>query len=88
MSADEAPLYGGMETGGTKIVCAVGSGPDDLHDEIRFPTGTPDESLRRALSLSVRSAGTAAGLVNACQALASLVDGAGCPVNDTVAGRG
>ncbi len=46
---DGAPIYGGMETGGTKIVCAVGSGPDDLHDEIRFATGTPDESLRRAL---------------------------------------
>lgn len=49
MSADDAPLYGGMETGGTKIVCAVGSGPDDLRDEIRFPTGSPEESLRRAL---------------------------------------
>lgn len=48
MSATEAPLYGGMETGGTKIVCAVGSGPNDLHDEIRFPTGTPEEALQRA----------------------------------------
>jgi subtilisin family serine protease len=53
----------------------------------RRPDLTP-ASLRRALSLSVRSTGTAAGLVNACEALASLVDGAGCPVSDTVAGRG
>ena len=53
----------------------------------RRPDLTP-ASLRRALSVSVRPDGTAAGLVNACEALASLVDGAGCPVNDTVAGRG
>jgi len=53
----------------------------------RRPDLTP-ASLRRALSLSVRPAGGAAGLVNACEALASLGDGAGCPVSDTVAGRG
>jgi len=38
-------LYGGIEAGGTKFVCAVGTGPDDLRDEIRFPTTTPDETL-------------------------------------------
>jgi hypothetical protein len=53
----------------------------------RQPALTP-ASLRRALSLSVHQTGTAAGLVNACEALASLVDGAGCPAYDTVAGRG
>ena len=53
----------------------------------RRPDLTP-ASLRRALSLSVRPAGTAPGVVNACEALASLLDGAGCPVSDTVAGRG
>lgn len=36
-------LLGGIEAGGTKIVCAVGTGPGDLRDEIRFPTTRPDE---------------------------------------------
>ena len=27
------------------MVCAVGTGPDDLHDEVRFPTSSPDEVL-------------------------------------------
>jgi fructokinase len=43
-------LYGGIEAGGTKFVCAVGSGPDDLHDEIRFPTTIPAETIGRAIA--------------------------------------
>lgn len=39
------PLYGGLEAGGTKFVCAVGSGPDDLGDLARFPTTTPAETM-------------------------------------------
>jgi len=42
-------LYGGIEAGGTKFVCAVGTGPDDLRAEVRFPTTTPQETIRRAL---------------------------------------
>jgi fructokinase len=42
-------LFGGMEGGGTKFVCAVGTGPDDIRDEIRYPTTTPDETLNRAV---------------------------------------
>lgn len=42
-------LYGGIEGGGTKFVCAVGTGPDDIRDEIRFPTTTPEETLGRAI---------------------------------------
>jgi subtilisin family serine protease len=43
-------------------------------------------SLRQALMTSVRTIGTSAGVVNACEALASLL-GEGCPARDTVADR-
>ena len=42
-------LYGGIEAGGTKIVCAVGTGPTDLRAEARFPTTTPNETLGRII---------------------------------------
>ena len=41
-------LYGGIELGGTKTVCALGTGPDDVRALDRFPTTTPGETLRRA----------------------------------------
>ena len=44
-------LYvGGIEAGGTKFVCAVGTGPDDVRAEARFPTTTPEETIGRALA--------------------------------------
>ncbi len=42
--------YGGIEAGGTKWVCAVGTGPDDIRAETRFPTTTPLETLGRAIA--------------------------------------
>ncbi len=42
------PLFGGIEAGGTKFVCAVGSGPEDIRAETRFPTTSPVETLRNA----------------------------------------
>ena len=44
-------LYGGIEAGGTKFVCAVGTGPDDVRAEARFPTTTPAETLGQALRI-------------------------------------
>lgn len=42
-------LYGGIEAGGTKFVCMVASGPDDIRAETRFPTTTPEETLGRTV---------------------------------------
>lgn len=41
-------LYGAIEAGGTKFVCAVGSSPDDLFIE-QFATTTPEETLSLAI---------------------------------------
>jgi fructokinase len=43
-------LYGGIEAGGTKIICAVGTGPADLPAQISFPTTTPSEALARIIA--------------------------------------
>ena len=42
-------LYGGIEGGGTKFVCAVGTGAGEILAETRFPTTTPDETLALAV---------------------------------------
>ncbi len=42
-------LYGGIEAGGTKMVCAVGTGPGDIRAETRFPTTTPEETIAQAI---------------------------------------
>lgn len=39
---------GGIEAGGTKFVCAVGSSPTDL-DTVEIPTATPQETIRRVI---------------------------------------
>lgn len=43
-------VYGGIEAGGTKFVCAIGTGPDDLRAEVRFPTTAPEEAIGRAVA--------------------------------------
>ena len=50
MIAAVATVYGGVETGGTWCVCALGSGPDDLVAVEKFPTTTPDETLARIIA--------------------------------------
>lgn len=52
-------LYGGIEAGGTKFVCAVGSGPDDTKATLEFPTTTPAETLRQAIQFFQQSAAPA-----------------------------
>lgn len=42
-------IYGGIEAGGTKFVCAVGTGPDDVRKEVRFPTTSPQECIAKSI---------------------------------------
>ena len=49
-----AEIFGGVETGGTWCVCALGRGPDELHDLEQFPTSTPGETLERIVGFFAR----------------------------------
>jgi fructokinase len=42
-------LFGGIETGGTKIVCMVAAGPDQVVAETSFPTTTPEVTIQEAI---------------------------------------
>ncbi|GAB4266457.1 MAG: ROK family protein [Candidatus Promineifilaceae bacterium] len=56
-------LLGGIEAGGTKFVCAVGTGPDDIRAEVRFPTTTPEETIGQAVAFfQTQEAVTAVGI--------------------------
>ncbi|WP_380787291.1 ROK family protein [Sphingomonas sp. R86521] len=41
----EAPLIAGIELGGTKIICILARGPDDIEETVRIPTTRPDETM-------------------------------------------
>jgi len=42
-------LYAGIEAGGTKFICAVGSAPERILAQTTFPTTDPSESIQKAL---------------------------------------
>jgi fructokinase len=42
-------LYGGIEAGGTKFVCILASGPDQIVEQARIPTTTPAETLGKII---------------------------------------
>ena len=48
--AEHTQVYGAIEAGGTKFVCAVGTGPDDIRAITRFPTTSPEETLGQAIA--------------------------------------
>jgi fructokinase len=42
-------IYGGIEAGGTKFVCAAGTGPDNILEKIQVPTTLPQETFNKAI---------------------------------------
>ena len=46
----QRPLFAGLEGGGTKFVCAVAAGPEDIRAQESFPTTTPEETIGKAIS--------------------------------------
>jgi fructokinase len=56
--------WGGVEAGGTKFVCAVGTGPENLMAKTTFDTGTPEETLSRVIDF-FRSQGRQPGELKA-----------------------
>lgn len=42
--------FGAIEAGGTKIVCAIANNPTDILAVERFPTTTPEETIRKMIN--------------------------------------
>jgi fructokinase len=53
-------VYGGIEAGGSKWVCAVGTGPTDLRAVEAVPTTTPAETIDRVIRFFEREGPVAA----------------------------
>ncbi len=49
-------MFGGIEAGGTKFVCGIGTGPDDLRTA-QFPTSTPDITVAGVIAFFKENAG-------------------------------
>ena len=43
-------LYGGVETGGTWCVCALGTGPGEFAAQTKFRTAAPEETIERIVA--------------------------------------
>ncbi|MGE5199273.1 MAG: ROK family protein [Rhodospirillaceae bacterium] len=61
-AGSDGRLFGGIEGGGTKFVCVVGRGPDEIVAETRIPTTTPDATLSRAADFFRAEAARRGGL--------------------------
>ncbi len=43
-------IYGAVEAGGTKFICAVGTAPDDITNQLQIATTSPNETLKAVFS--------------------------------------
>lgn len=43
-------LYGSLEAGGTKFICAVGNSNLEVVEKIQFPTTTPEETIAKTIA--------------------------------------
>ena len=48
-------MFGGLEAGGTKFVCVIGTGPDDILETARIEVAGPGETLEAALGFFQRA---------------------------------
>ena len=53
-------MFGGIEAGGTKFVCGVGTGPDDLRTA-EFATTTPEATVGEAIGFAPLGARSSVG---------------------------
>jgi len=49
------PIYGGVEAGGTKFSCIIGSDPDHILDESTIRTTTPEETLPQVIEFFAKA---------------------------------
>jgi len=59
-----AKLYGSLEAGGTKFVCAVGDEKFQVVEKTQFPTTTPYETIDRTIEFFKRYEDQLAGIVH------------------------
>ena len=62
---DPAPLLGGIELGGTKCVCLIGTGPEDIRMRSAVPTGADAAATLRHLEEELRRGIAAHGPIRA-----------------------
>jgi fructokinase len=54
--SDARPLLGGIELGGTKCVCLVGTGPSDIRTQESLPTGADPQATLAGIEAALRRA--------------------------------
>jgi fructokinase len=57
-------IFGALEAGGTKVVCAVGTGPEQILAEEQFATTAPEQTISRAVEFFRRAESSAGRIVS------------------------
>ena len=84
-------VYGGIETGGSKWECAIGTGPEDVRAQASIPTTTPSETIdgSRSRSSSARGPSTRSASARSARSTRNCPrrPGASSPPHPSQAGR-